>query len=381
MNITKPPVAYRLSNTSAIIWWETDSTVTYGHGAMVVTTASAETFVDATTYLVVDSAGKPHCTHNIFLENLPAGALFSFAIVGPDFRASTYRSYVTPANNADVTFGVINSPEGYFGSAYPQLGHVLDKLGDVSAYLSCGNIAPKWDDATYEDWSEWYLSMRNYIDRCGMVVAKSSSDFGSVSAAMFPTFIANKSYYALTVGCTRIVVLDTSNAGRQGLADASQKSWAINQFNSQDWKSASYRIVMASNPFRTTLWDQSRSFGAGTGTDRYLLDTLYPLIQQSGADLAIFGQVHSYQRGVIESIYPSNEGQITHYLACGGVAPAHTVRAWTWDISQPPGIIVDSSDYHYVKIAATSLSMTVTSYNSDTDAVIDTFEVAPHQLY
>jgi hypothetical protein len=155
----------------------------------------------------------------------------------------------------------------------------------------------------------------------------------------------------------------------------------MNQFNSSEWKDASYRVILVADPFRVSLWDQSKSFGAGTGTDRFLFDNLLPILRQSGADVVFTGRTHSYQRGTIESSYPGHEGQPTHLISCSGMAPAHTVQAWSWDISDPPSIVVSSSKYHVVSLDASDLSMSIQCKDSTTGEIIDEVEVPYHTLF
>lgn len=378
MNITKIPVAYKLTNNSAIIWWETDSNNTAGHGVNVATPGTSESFIAATSTVVSEVAGQPRSTHYVQLNDLPENTMFTFRVVGPGFLAATQRSYTTHGSTTDLVLGVLNSPEGFFSSSYPQLQHTIEEMGEVGMYLSCGGIAKRWGNQSYEDWAAWYTAISASILDKGMLAAKGDDDYGVIANAMFPS--STRSYYAESIGRARIVVLDTTSSGRPSLTNV-QRDWAINEFNSTAWKSASYRIILGHNPFRVSLWDQSKSFGNGTGTDRFLLTNLYPLVKQSGADLALFGQAHSYQRGAIESIYPDNEGQITYHLVCGGISPAHTVKAWTWGISDPPGIIIDSSDHHFVTISMTAEAMTVVCKNTSTGNEIDSFAVTPHTLF
>lgn len=354
MNLLKSPVSYSITNNSAIIWWESDSADSAGHGVNLTLTGSDPVFVAAVTDVLTDSANVRHAAHRVFLRNLPEDSLLSVNVVGPGFLSAQQYSFRTLGATSPVTIGVLNNPEGYFTSSYPQLQYVLDKIGPVDYYLSCGGITSRSAEPSYEDWADWYQAVYPSLSGCGMISAKSSYDTGLLADAMFPTHMPGKTYFAASVGCVRIVVLDTTETGRQQLAGGAQLDWAINQFNSHDWKQAKYRVILTSDPFRVSLWDQTASFGRGTGTDRYLLGTLYPLLRESGADLVLVGKGHSYQRGAIASSYPYNDSLTTNYIMCAGMAPAHTVRPWQWKPSDAPGFIVDTPDYHYVTISADS---------------------------
>ena len=81
MNITKIPVAYKLTNNSAIIWWETDSNNTAGHGVNVATPGTSESFIAATSTVVSEVAGQPRSTHYVQLNDLPEITMLTFRVV------------------------------------------------------------------------------------------------------------------------------------------------------------------------------------------------------------------------------------------------------------------------------------------------------------
>lgn len=380
MNITKTPVSYRLANDHGIIWWESDSLENHGHGVELELSGSDPVFVAAKTTNLY-TFGRRLANHAVYLPNLPVDSLFSIRVVGPGFRSSTVSSFRTHGPESSLRIGIINSVEGYFGSISPGLGYALNKLGRTDRYFSCGGLVAPYDDITYEDWDAWYQASFNYLVDSPMLVAKSSNDAGLLSDIMMPASFPGKPFYAASIGPARVVALDTSTGGRTGLYDGSQKNWALNEFNSSDWKSAKYRIILASDPPRVTLWDQSKSYGQGTGTDRFLFKNLLPLVSQSGADLVIYGRCHSYQRGSMQSAYPNHEGSVIHHVACGGIAPAHTVSAWEWNTSEPPGIFVSSSAYHYVAVDLSPSGLSLTCRNMATDEMIDELQVEPHTLY
>lgn len=380
MNVTKNPLSYRLANDHGIIWWETDSVEGYGHGLEIEFPTIEPKFYPAQTNLL-STSGRRISTHTVYLSDLPVDSLFSCRVVGPGYYGTQVTSFRTFGPASEVRFGVVNSVEGYYGTSSPYLQYALGKLGTVDRYLSCGNLTAPYDDITYEDWEAWYSASNIYVKDAPMLVAKSTNDAGLISDYMLPTHFPGKTFYAASVGCVRFVALDTSEGGRSSLFDGSQKYWALNEFNSAAWKSASYRVILASDPPRTTLWDQSKSYGKGTGTDRFLYTNLLPLVAQSGADLVIYGRVHSYQRGSMQSSYPNHEGAVMHHVACGGISPAHTVSAWEWKVSDPPGIFLSSSAYHYVNMVANPLSLTLTCRNMSTDEIIDEIQIEPHTLY
>jgi hypothetical protein len=380
MNITKPPVSYRMANDHGIIWWETDSTETYGHGVELELSGSDPVVVSAHT-TNLSTFGRKAAIHAVFLPDLHVDSLFSIRVIGPGFRSSVVNSFRTHGPESSIRIGIINSVEGYFGTSSPGLQYALDKIGGVDRYLSCGGLLAPYDDITYEDWDSWYKAAFNFLVDAPMLMAKSSNDAGLISEVMAPTHFPGKPFYAASVGPARLVALDTSTGGRTGLYDGAQRSWALNEFNSAEWKAAKYRIILASDPPRVTLWDQSKSYGQRTGTDRFLFKNLLPLVAQSGADLVIYGRCHSYQRGSMQSAYPNHESSVIHHVACGGIAPAHTVTAWQWGPNDPPGIFLSSSAYHYVTMDISPSGLSLSCRNMNTDELIDELQVEPHTLY
>ncbi|TXH14529.1 MAG: hypothetical protein E6R03_09070 [Hyphomicrobiaceae bacterium] len=379
MNIIRGPLLYRRSNTDAIVWWESDSVVTYGHALEIQEPASDPVIYSAKTSTVQTPNGKASF-HRVYLSSLEPDSLISARVVGPDFRASTPATFRTFGDLSEIQLGVVSSAEGFFAITYPGLAYILDKIGSVDGYLSCGGLVGLSDKPDYTDWANWHDAVSPFVSFAPMLVAKASTDISSLSDIACPTSFPDKRYFAVSLGAARVVVLDTTVGGRSSL-DAAQKAWAINEFNSNTWKSAKFRIIMMSDPPRVTLWDQTRSYGGGTGTDRFLYRNLLPLIQQSGADFVMAGRCHSYQRGVMHSTYPNHEGMTTHYAAIGGSSPAHQIAAWQWSSSEPPGILLSSSAYHYAKLAIRPTGMVVSVYDLATSAVIDEFSVEPHTLY
>ena len=379
MNIIRGPLLYRRSNTDAIVWWESDSTITYGHMLEIQEPASDPVIFSAKTNTVQTPNGKASF-HRVHLSDLKTDSLISARVLGPDFRASIPATFRTFFESSEIRLGVISSSEGFFSPDYPGLRHILDQIGTVDGYLSCGGLATLSDKTDYTDWANWHDAVEPYVQFAPMLIAKASSDISALGDIACPTTFPDKRYFAVSLGAARIVVLDTTSGGRASL-QGSQKAWAINEFNSQSWKNSKFRIILTSDPPRVTLWDQSKSYGNGTGTDRFLYRNLIPLIQQSGADLVLTGRCHSYQRGVMQSTYPNHEGMTTHYLAVGGSSPAHRIEAWQWSSSEPPGIFLSSSAYHYtiIDIKPSGLNLQVKDLQSS--ATIDEFSVEPHTLY
>lgn len=383
MNIIKRPIAYHLNNDSAVIWWETDSITSEGHGVVLSLFGLPDVTYYATSYRITTSTGSLGSLHKINLPSLPGGATITVRILGPSYVGTSQYSFSNLDETQSVRLAVINNPEGEFSASYPGLGSVVAKHeGITTGILSCGGIQKKHAASSYSDWTDFYNTLYDMcVSGCAAVFARSDGDIDSASAKMFPSSLYDKPYYAVSVGSIRIAVLDTTSNGRKGLLRGKQLDWAMEEFNGAIWRNAKYRVIMGQNPFRTTLWNQSLSFGDGKGTDPFLFRSLFPLLQKSGADLVLFGSTHSYQRGTIESTYPGFEGLITHYISCGGMTSPHTERTNNFKPTDPPSIVIEDSQPHYVTIDADSTSLRIVCRELDINgAVIDLLSIPPHSL-
>ena len=370
MNITREPIVYFASNDSAILWWESDAEDTFGHGVTIYEPSAAARDVIATTTTVYSKDGRRN-VHKAVLQDLTEDSLVGYRPYGPGFISTKLYSIRTYGPSSSIRIGVLNSPEGFFSALNYGTQIVLDKL-EADHLLSCGNILGPVSSISYDSWMDWYDSIYERVSGIGMTIAKATNDVGIYSDLSLPASIDSATYFACSLAGVRIVVLDTSKYGRKSLLNQ-QRDWAMNQFASSDWKEANNRIILTSDPIKTSLWDLSQSYGDGKGVDKFLAKNLYPLIENSGADLVFTGRCHSYQRGVIPSKYPYLEGNPTHYITCGGMAPAHTIRAWN-DTSLF-SYVVSSSSYHYVTIDVSTSGLTVTCKNTETGEILDQFDV------
>lgn len=379
--LTKAPIAYRLTNDSAIIWWETDKADPIYDGLYVTLPGEEEYFKKATaTASVVNTAGETAYVHHTYLPNLTPDSLLHVKVSGKDLLTPVATTFRTYADNLPVTFGVINNPSGFLGTDLPSLGYSIGKLATVDCYISCGNVTKAWGAANYEDYESWY-SVMSSVSGSGIIAARGDTDVGNFSNAMYPTTVQGKAYYSASVGPVRFMVLDVTQVGRISMRDGKQSSWAMNEIGSNEWKNAKYRIILMGSPFRTSYWNEGQMFaGRSTGTDLLLENLIYPILKRSGADIIIAGG-QSYQRGSMSSTYPNNQGGVTHHVVCGGSAPAHLDKRWSWDPPKDPGIVVETSDYHYVSISASTTGMTLSCLNAETDELIDYIAVSPHTLF
>lgn len=333
-----------LVNDRAILWWTTDSKTLDGHGLSVhVFGAETSTNYPAKTTFFEEADGTRAAMHQVEVSGLSDVGFISTQVYGPGFLETAIRTFHPPESTQDISLSVINSVNGNF----TELQNLLDDA-DTDGVISCGGMMPL--SAGTEDWETFFDATYGFFSSANAVlIGRAGADAVGVGQKLYRSTPTNKSYYSTNVGKIAIVVLDLTSSGRRSIADE-QKAWAMNEFGSSFWKQASFRVILAGTPIRTALWDNSLSFGNGTGVDSYLHEHLLPLLKNSGADMVISGGAKSYQRGYLESSYQGNEGATISYIVCAGTSPHHNVVGWDFPPSDEPSIFVEYGGEHTVKL-------------------------------
>lgn len=374
MNILRQVSASLLSSSHAIFWWQTDSLETSSHGLNVQIFGSpTTTFYPAVTTRVVGSNGLRTSYHRVEVKDLTPGASVNVKVVGPSFLQTVGSSFYPRHQSDNLNIAVIGSSEGNVSG----LSDAISYDESVNSIISFGGFMPT-HIVSIEDVENFLDTVEDPL-RDRSFVCATSTDATKTDMSVFKTFPASRRYFTTTLGPVAIMCLDTSRSGRRSLS-ADQEAWASDVFSSTWWKSSSYRIVVSSAVFRTSIWDNSASFGNGTGVDSYLERKLLPLFKQSGASLIICGEAKSYQRGSVESTYPSVKGSTSNYITCGGIPPSHTNTAWDSQPEDEPSIFVEAARPHLVRLHVTTSTMTMSCVDVSNDTLIDSIVIPSSSL-
>jgi hypothetical protein len=378
MQVSKRPIPYRLGSNSTVLWWETtDSGDLTGHGLWVQVPAQPEIYYAANTRMFTRDDGVKVASHSVELNNLTADTVTTVRVAGPGYLGTVRYSFEHPAANDDVSFMVMNNVEGN----YTDLEYLLaEKHVSANAVIGCGDLVDLGDRLGYSEWARPYLSLYNFLENAkGVVLSAFEKGKTSTGSSLIPSSPKQSPYYASTVGPCRFISLDTSRSGRKSLAaGGSQMLWLLNEVKSDDWKNASFRIIIGNQPPVTGLWADDGTYL--NGKDAFLSSNLLPLIKSSGAHMCIFGGGHSYQRGILASNYESFEDLPIHYIICSGFNSPHTKEVGKWSASSDPSFLIQSSDRHYVRLDVSLDKLTLIAREWSSDAIIDQVSLSDRKL-
>jgi hypothetical protein len=368
MELLKRPVAFNLGSTSAILWWETDGVDVGGHGLNVTKDGSDAVFYAATTQSFQTPAGRQVLAHHVEVEDIPEESLFTVQVVSDNYLSTPTWSFSCPGTSDSLNFMILNGSEGNMAD----LASVVSaKHTDGDSIISCGGLAEIAERPTYDDLIKVHDTLEDLLQTSlGTVIAPSETSESLTGTYVTPTSPDRSPYYAMTVGPVRFLCLDTTKSGRKTLASGGkQVRWFLNQIQSSEWKNAGYRVILGSTPPCTSLWSIENKYE--NGKDNFLEKSIVPLIKKSGATMAIFGEGHSYQRGVMVSTLESFEDNPTYYIVSSGFNSRHLERRGNWDSLKDPGFLIRSSALHYLKLQVTSTSATLIARETSNDAIID----------
>lgn len=368
MELLKRPVAFNLGSTSAIIWWETDGVDVGGHGLNITKDGMAPSFYSATTKSFETPAGRQVLAHHVEVEDIPDESIFTVQVVSDNYLSTPTWSFSCAGSSDSLNFMILNGSEGNM----TDLASVVStKHTDGDSIISCGGLTEIAERPTYDDMVKVHDTLTNLLQTSlGTVIAPSESSESLTGTYVTPTSPDRSPYYAMTIGPVRFLCMDTTKAGRKTLASGGkQVQWFLNQIQSTEWKSAGYRVILGSTPPVTSLWSIEDKYK--TGKDNFLSKAILPLIKKSGATMAIFGEGHSYQRGVMVSTLESFEDSPTQYIVSSGFNSPHLEKRGDWESLQDPSFLVRSSDLHYLKLQVTSTSATLIARETSNDAIID----------
>lgn len=197
---------------------------------------------------------------------------FRFAVYGDS------RTY--PETHEQVAIGIIHSaPEVVF--------HTGDMVGSGRDYRA-------WKP-------EYFYPARNLMRNVPVIPVPGNHEYAGTGAPWFFYYFARplgQAWFAMTVGNTRFVGLDTSVAYAPGSA---QHEWLVRELESADCRSAAWRIVILHEPAFTCT--------SGHSDNTAVQSHLVPLFEQYGVQLAFQGHSHAYERYLHHGI---------HYIVTGG---------------------------------------------------------------
>lgn len=198
------------------------------------------------------------------------------------------------------------------------------------------------------------------------------------------SYLSNKEYFQATIGPMRVISISTVDRNRQRVL-TKQREWFYNSaIQNPEWKNADFRMLVINDPPKTNYINQSGTFGEN-GIDSFINDTVMPMIRDSGADLVVFCNGRSYQRGVLKSNYLESNHNI-HYIVTGaGSGGLFNKKAYSWYPPEEPSILIEKSCYHYLIFDFKSLGLNIRAVETTATAegpytVFDEFNLYRHKL-
>jgi predicted phosphodiesterase len=228
------------------------------------------------------------------------------------------------------------------------LPHAVDVIGHAGDTVDDGAVVQEWHD----DWVLPLTNAGNLAQTTPVLVARGNHDAESPAAYSYLWLPGNGSYYAETVGRTRLIVLNTNVKG------VPQTQWLETELSSPEARDADFVIVAFHKLPFTNLWCDPNNYNG----DPWVRTNWVPLFEQYGVDLVVSGHAHAYERGTLNGVVYTVVG------GAGGALDMFTPLA-TWshiDVALPV--------HHYAIMEVRGSELTWTAYDLN-DTVIDSFEL------
>jgi hypothetical protein len=125
--------------------------------------------------------------------------------------------------------------------------------------------------------------------------------------AHYNRLVGSPSYQSWAYKNCAFIALDPNERFPIGIPKGSpQHNWFIEQLESDQWKSATWRFILIHQPPYSQGW-------AGYGGDQVVRDLLDPLIEPAKIDFVVSGHTHAYER--LTKVYGEHQ---TTFLIVGG---------------------------------------------------------------
>lgn len=346
-SITKFPMLSTFRGDEMQLQWETDSNP--GGATHEVHWGDSSTGENSTASFETQEVAIDRFVHRATITGLQPGTQYVYLVQSGAALSPEFSFRTAPLPKVSFRMAWISDNQG--GAPFPDVlnriaSRGVDVIGHAGDTVADGTLIQQWHD----DWYVPLTAASNLVQSTPLLVTRGNHDGEGPAAYSYLWLPGNGSYYAQTIGRTRLIVLNSNEKG------TAQTLWLESELASAEVQDADFVIVTFHKLPFTNLWDISNNYNG----DPWVRANWVPLFEQYGVDLVVCGHAHAYERGTLNGVL---------YTVVGGAGGALDtfIPLVTWshiDVALPV--------HHYVIMEVQGSLLTWTAYDLD-DAVIDSF--------
>jgi hypothetical protein len=346
----KGPYLMYTSTTSAVVMWETreasSSTVEYGPTEAL---GSSATGVEKGA-----PDGDSGTVHEVTVDGLEPGARYFYRAGDGTTWSAVHTLGSAPPPATPFRFAALSDTQSH-PEIHARLVPLMAQWGS-GLVLHAGDVVG--DGTVVEQWqTEFYDPIRPLAHRVPYFMAIGNHE---KSYPLFRRFVsyptAEESYYTFVWGDVFFIAID-SNRYLLGALDP-QHEWIRRQLRTKAAKAAKWRVAFVHEPAFFESWGSCTFAG-----NPVIRRELAPILEEGGVNVVINGDVHAYERGVLNGV--------THVITGGGGGDLD--EDWCVDY---PHITVRRPVHNFLAFEASCDALSMQAIDVDGN-VFDSFAIPP----
>jgi len=282
--ITKQPMVQSVRKRSAMLVWETSSSMVDSHVEWGPTAAMRRRVRN----IEVRKIDASHWVHVAKLAPLTPGQKIHYRVVSGTAATPPYafRTGPAPRRPARVAWLADNQ---YGNTVLGRLAPLV-KAADPDLAFFVGDIVQEGHDV--RQWQEYWfrpLETASLAQTTPIAFARGNHDGEYPLSYGYSALPGNQAWYAFDIGGARVLVLDSEATPQDS---PRQMAWLKAQLASRRFQKATFRIVTFHRLPFSRVWHDDSYNG-----EVFVRKLWLPLFAQHRVDLVVTGHSHAYQRG------------------------------------------------------------------------------------
>ncbi len=354
-NLTLAPLLQDYRMDAMSLAWETDGNLAL-HGVLYGPSEDAPTrYQGAVRTIAVD---EEHYVHIAELDGLSADTDYAYRVWSGATSDALYDFRTAPPAEADHLrmAWLADNQEGYSRFRI-HLDHLSAR--DPDLLFVAGDLVAT--STRLEEWREWWwgplVDVNDFGSTTPVLVARGNHDLHHPYAYAYVQVPGNGVFYSFRYGPVFVVALDSQILPAHRPESIDQKVFLRAALESDEARSAAYRIVTFHNgPFSNITGNGSSGWEDGRRE-------WVPVFEELDVDLVVTGHYHSYQRGSLNGVT---------YVTVGGGGSSLLQDVWdNWD-----WMTVAEMTWMYSMMEVEGETLRWDTYDLD-DNLIDSFTLGP----
>jgi predicted phosphodiesterase len=287
--------------------------------------------------------------HEVVVPELEADTAYRYRVISGPIQSPVHGVQTPPVDASRFRFCVYGDSR----SAPDPHRFVIRamRMQTPEFVLHVGDLVS--NGSRYEDWAPEFFEPADWLlHSLPFYVCIGNHEKKGPWFDAFLPLPGNKRYYDFTHGSGYFVALDSNQSLKEG---SEQLSWLKEALASSEARAAAWRICFFHHP---PFSESKKDYKPPKG----LVETVVPLLQQSGVDLLFTGHNHNYERGKI--------GNLGLVVTGGGGAPLCFEEDYR--VRDLPEILITRSVHHACLVEVDGKTLTFSAFTPD-GKVFDAF--------